>query len=375
MNFTADRALLLATIRRAAGGVSHKGNPASLGCYILCEVEGDSFVISGNRFDVSVQARMPVKVKSGDGTACVFADGFEGMLAGLEDQTVEVSSLSTDPTGLNIKAGKSTSFKLRGWKDNADDFPRIVPPKGEVKWVTLPASPLQDLFAKVALSMSSDDTRMMLNGVFFEVDASEIRVTSTDGSRLCHVRQIADLSMSAGTLRTIIHRTGVGEVRKILEGEDQVAIGFGESVILFVTNRETLTVRTIEDGYPNIDRVVPVDPPLSCTLKRARLQLAIRRVALLSPSKTRAMKLTVSPTHITVSAMEPDHGEGRDEIDAVVHGYKPHTCMLSHTYVSDALAVMSGEDVTIGMSGELDPILLQASGDPGAKFVIMPIRP
>ena len=75
----------------------------------------------------------------------------------------------------------------------------------------------------------------------------------------------------------------------------------------------------------------------------------------------------------------PDSGDGMDEI-AVDYGGPNITIGFNAKYFLDVLGSLDDEEVTLGLSGELDPAVLRpgnASDKPGDKqflAVVMPMR-
>ena len=101
----------------------------------------------------------------------------------------------------------------------ADDFPNVAVDE-DVKLFKIKGSVLKDLILKTSFSMSTDEIRKNLNGIFFDVDQNKpgvLKAVATDGHRLAMVSVYSGdkdfLKLEKGI---IVPRKGVSEVRKLV---------------------------------------------------------------------------------------------------------------------------------------------------------------
>ena len=201
--------------------------------------------------------------------------------------TVHIKTL--DNHWVEVTAGRSR-FKLAGI--SAEDFPAISTPS-DVTWIGISKATFKDLIEKTAFSVSDEETRMNLNGVFFKVEPGDenmarLTMVSTDGHRLSRVITDAEVQgYDGGSFEAIVHKKGVQEVRRLLEDDAaMVEVGFARGYVLLRVGETTLTVREIEDTYPDYERVIPPSSPVKVEINRQRMIQAIRRISILTSSKT-----------------------------------------------------------------------------------------
>ena len=66
------------------------------------------------------------------------------------------------------------------------DFPRL-PDRTRSEFKEVDAATILDMISKTLFSVSNDETRRHLSGIFMEWDGETIRMVSTDGHRLSKV--------------------------------------------------------------------------------------------------------------------------------------------------------------------------------------------
>lgn len=366
LEFTCERSAFFGAIHKIQGVVDRKSTSNVL-AHILVESKGDGEIaLFGTDYDVTIQATIPAKVKT-TGRSAINGKSLFDIVKNMDDGELTAKTLANDWT--EVRAGRSM-FKLAGI--GAADYPEAVQPK-DVTWIKLPRALVKDVFDKTAFSMSGDETRMNLNGVFFQVATDgKVLAVSTDGHRLS-MATVDSEARPVKALSAIVHKRGVTEIKRILDGnEPAIDIGFGAGAVLFRAAGTTYMVRQIEDAFPDFKRVIPSGFP-TCNAPREQLARAVRRIAMLSSNKTYVVKLEIGDGKAVVSASNPDYGEGRDEVDVEYSG-APMAIGFNYTYLLDVLAACKGEQVTIGIQDEFSPALITSPAEPGAMFVVMPMR-
>ncbi len=369
-----DRAAFLSAVQRTQGIIDKKGSGNVLS-HVLIETRGDGRVrLLSTDYDVTVLVELDAEVIAA-GSACINGKSLHDVVKSLDEPIVSLTAQPND--WVRIEAGRS-KFNLAGMPPH--DYPEVKLPV-EVDWLGLPAPILRDLIEKTAFSMSSDETRMNLNGVFFKLAAgsadglSRVMMVSTDGHRLSKLELEAEVAGFKGDpVSAIIHKKCVGEVKRLTDADAAVVeLGFAAGLILFRAGSTILTVRQIEDTYPDFARVIPASPPVQVVVPRERLARAIRRNATLTSSKTFIVKLELQPGRVAITSSNPDYGEGRDEVDVEYDG-AGMVIGFNYNYLLDVLGAIRGETAVLQLTDEFSPTMLTSPTEPGAVFVVMPMR-
>ena len=91
-------------------------------------------------------------------------------------------------------------------------------------------------------------------------------------------------------------------------------------MLIFRKSGLVMTSRLMEGNYPNYQQFIPKAGNKKVTVNREDLEGALRRVSVLSQTKTYAVKLTFSKKAITLFSSHPDMGEAKEEIPASFNG-------------------------------------------------------
>ncbi|TNF37177.1 MAG: DNA polymerase III subunit beta [Deltaproteobacteria bacterium] len=369
-----DRNTFLGAVYKTQGVVDRKSTSNVLSHILVDTLNEGRIRLLGTDYDVTIQAEVPAEVIVA-GAACINGKSLFDVVKNVDDDEVHVLGLPND--WVEVTAGRSV-FKLAGI--TPADFPELQLPE-DVRWLGIPKAAFKDLVEKTAFSMSDDETRMNLNGVFLRIEAgsgdglARLTMVSTDGHRLSKVELEAELQGYDGQpLSAIVHKKGVQEVRRLLDGDGEVLdVGFAPGVILFKSGGTTFSVRQIEDAYPDYAKVIPAAAPVRVVVPRERLLRAIRRNAILTSNKTYIIKVELQPGKIAVTTSNPDYGEGRDEVDIDYSG-EGMVIGFNYNYLQDVLNVIRGETAVLELTDEFSPTVVTSPSEPGAIFVVMPMR-
>jgi DNA polymerase-3 subunit beta len=135
----------------------------------------------------------------------------------------------------------------------------------------------------------------------------------------------------------------------------------------------TLTMRLIEGEFPNYRQVIPEERGQQLVLPTEVLVHALRRVALLSAERSRAVKLELTPGQLSLSSDNPDLGAAREETDVDYDG-EATSIAFNARYLIDAVSATNSKEVRFGFRDGLSPAELSPSDDSDSLAIVMPMR-
>jgi len=282
-------------------------------------------------------------------------------------------SLIEDGGKLEIRSGRSC-FKLACLP--VEDFPVMA--EGELAHrFSISAAYLRRLIDKTGFAISTEETRYYLNGIYLHAVGDDgpafLRAVATDGHRLARV----DTPLPDGAADIpgiIIPRKTVGEVRKLIEESDgEVMIALSDSKIRFALDGAILTSKLIDGSFPDYERVIPSDNDKIMTVDNKSFTQAVDRVSTISTEKSRAIKITLEDSVMTLSATSPDAGAATEELDAQYNLEKIEIGFNSR-YVLDMAKQIKGDTIEFRLADSASPTLVRDSEDENAVYVIMPMR-
>jgi DNA polymerase-3 subunit beta len=367
MEFKAKRDSLLATLYWTQSIVERRNTMPILG-NVLVEAQRGSIRITATDLEVGVRGEVESDIGK-EGTVTVNAKKLYEIIREIPNQQVQVKRLEND--WVEVRSGK-TVFKIVGME--AKEFPQF--PKFDGRALsTTPASTIHEMIERTIFSVSTDETRYSLNGVFLEQgEGGKLRMVATDGHRLAfEERSVGSLGLSKGV---ILPRKGLSELKKLLESGDDgvVSLGFKDNMALVTKEKIELFMRLIDGDFPDYTKVIPQGNPNIAKLEHDELLQALRRVSILSSERYKGVKMEFSDGKVSISANNPDLGEAVEEIEAEYKG-KPLSIGFNARYLLDVLGVLTGEgEIGIELKDELSPSIIRKLGLESYLYVLMPMR-
>lgn len=317
---------------------------------ILIVAKKGAVSITGTDLDIRVTATGAAQVDE-TGAVTVEAKKFEDIVRKLPAGAI---SLATEENTLIVKAGRSR-FKLSTLP--VDEFPDNASSDYAATFTT----DLAALFKPVQYAMSDEETRFFLKGVFLHTVDGHLRAVATDGHRLARHDGPA-----AGEFAGVIVPRKL--VPMVPPGNIEVSVSTRK--IRLVADGLELVSGVIDGSFPDYQRVIPRDNPRVATIDRVALHAASDRVATISSERSRAVKFSFAAGSVALSA-RGEVGTAEDEI-AIDYDSEPVDVGFNAAYVRDTLGAFTEERVTLRLSADGGPAVVDAGGS--LLAVLMPLR-
>lgn len=322
--------------------------------------------------EVSLTDQVPT-LKEKAGKVAVSAKSLFEIIKELDDAPVTLTK--KDNNWLEIKQRRSV-FNLVGIA--AEEYP-VFPSYSTKDFMKISAKTFADMIEKTIYSVSNDETRYYLNGVFFERlqkdGKASFRMVATDGFRLSVVdRQIEESKAAFPNSGVIIPRKGLFEIRKLLEtsaGDFELAIEGSQLVVRLGSS--VLMVRLIEGKFPNYNHFIPQNLNSHATVSRSALLSSLKRVSLLSNQKYKGVTLALTNGKLEITSNNPELGDAKEEIEI---DYKGGEIKIGFNarYVLDVLGSFEDDGVDLSLNDQLSPGMLRPMNDKSYTCVVMPMR-
>jgi DNA polymerase-3 subunit beta len=354
--------------------IVEKRNSMPILANVLLEASGKgekaSLRLAATDLEVGIQSIHEATVGKAGGLT-VSAKKLYEIVRELPDEPVELEA--TRNSFLAIRCAR-INFTLAGTA--AEEYPTL-PSFAPEKTVPVQAAVLSTMIERTMYASSVDETRYNLNGVHLEVlpDSGKIRMVATDGHRLARVDRTLATDPSALASGVIIPRKGLAELKRLVDEDDadEVELAFEGNSGLARKGDVTLVMRLIEGEFPNYSQVVPKQVSRRVTIPTDDLGHALRRVALLSSERSRAIKLELGDRKLSISSSNPDLGEAREELDIDFDG-EALSIGFNARYLLDVIGALRAKELTIGFQDDLSPAEVVPTDDEDTLAVVMPMR-
>jgi DNA polymerase-3 subunit beta len=342
---------------------------------ILLSAEGtDMLRLAATDLYLGVNATVPAKVKKG-GMIAVSARTLFDIVKNLPEG--DITWTVGDNQAAEIRCGK-VRYKIPGMP--GEDFPPLPNP-GDATFAELDAEVLGALIAHTQFSMSTDDTRPHLAGALFEGDGKLVRMVTTDGHRLSKAEVKQGDGAAMLNFSMLVPNKGIAELKRLIEdaksdkeAKPTVGICTAGGNAFFRRDDIQLSVKLADEQFPPYAKVIPSQKGQKVRMGRNQIIEALRRISLVANDKSGGVRLQIESGALKITSENPDVGEGSEELDIDYAG-EPVNIGFNARYLLDALGCLSSDDVSLEITGELDPgVVKPESEDVDFVGVIMPMR-
>lgn len=340
---------------------------------VLIEAEKDQISLSTTNLDLGIRCKIKAEVKEG-GSVTLPVKRLATIVRELPNVDVTVDAAANHQ--VKIASGGS-NFKIMGI--GAEEFPKL-PDTGDDKTFSLEQAELAGMLGNVAYAQSTDETRYILNGVYFNFKDGKLSLVATDGRRLALVaKEMPVPAASAGAI--ILPAKTVSELLRLLGKGDQLKIAFNDRRAAFQidTNKDNsgltdaiyLFSKVVEGNYPNYQQVIPKETHQRIALERELFLQCVHRAALVTSEKSNSVKIKLSANLLEITASSPDFGESHESM-AIAYSGPDLQVAFNPQFIMDPLRALTKDQVFFELKDEVSPGVFKTLES--FVCVIMPVR-
>jgi DNA polymerase-3 subunit beta len=120
-------------------------------------------------------------------------------------------------------------------------------------------------------------------------------------------------------------------------------------------------------------RVIPKNNEKSAMIDNTLFAAAVDRVATISAEKSRSVKLAFESGRVVLTVRNMEAGQAVEEIEIDYDG-EPFEIGFNARYLLDVAGQIQGEMAEFRFADPSSPTLVLDPVDPGAQYVLMPLR-
>ena len=352
-------------------GIVERKNTIPILANVLIEADGDQVRMLATDLEVGLRSRCTASV-SKSGSLTLPAKKLYEIIKALPETDVRIEE---NKNGVKVAADR---FDSRMQTLPREDFPSLPDASGSYS-ASLPRDVLRQMVSKTQFAITGEDTRYFLNGALFIQRPESMSLVSTDGHRLALItvsREKVKGRKAEEEERVILPRKTLLELGRLLaEGEGDIQYERGENHLFFDIGGRLLISRMIDGQFPAFERVIPKNNDKKVEFDRDRLTSAVKRVALLSNERSRAVKFQIDKGKVEIASSSPEFGEAK-EVIVVDYAAAPVTICFNAQYVLDFLGVVETDSVSLEFKDEMSQAVMKPVGAEGYEYtyVIMPMR-
>ena len=234
---------------------------------------------------------------------------------------------------------------------------------------------LLKLLNKCKFSISNDETRHYLSGIYFhqtEVEEKNyLTAAATDSHRMSISKIRLDQKISFDPI--ILPKKTIFQLVSLLDNYDgEVKISNIKSKIKFELNNSTLISKLIDGKFPNYIQVIPKNNQKKLEIDLKLLLGSVDRVASVSLDKKDGVKFSLTKDALNLSVNNTNSGDGNETLNVKFD----HDLEISFNsrYLIDIASQLDGKNIEIFFNDTGSPALIRDPSDFDSIYVVMPMK-
>ena len=270
--------------------------------------------------------------------------------------------LESEKSIFNLNCISPSEFPLTDEKFNDNEF--LINSKKFLK-----------LLNKCKFSVSNDETRHYLSGIYFhqtEVeDKNYLTAAATDSHRMSISKIRLDEKINFEPI--ILPKKTIYQLCSLLENYDgDVKISNVKSKIKFELNNSTLISKLIDGKFPNYIQVIPKNNQKKLEIDLKIFLGSIDRVASVSLDKKDGVKFNLTKNTLNLTVNNTNSGDGNETL-SVKFDYDLEISFNSR-YLIDVASQLDSDKIEIFFNDTGSPALIKDPSDFNSIYVVMPMK-
>tara|TARA_B100001057_G_scaffold499301_1_gene609447 strand:- start:2529 stop:3641 length:1113 start_codon:yes stop_codon:yes gene_type:complete len=240
---------------------------------------------------------------------------------------------------------------------------------------SLKSKELLKLLNKCKFSVSNDETRHYLSGIYLHQSEVEEKIFLTAVATDSHRMSISKIRLEEkiNFEPIILPKKTIFQLCSLLDNYDgEVKISNLKSKIKFELNESILISKLIDGKFPNYIQVIPKNNQKKLDIDLKLFLDSVDRVASVSLDKKDGVKFNLEKNILNLSVNNTNSGDGKETLSVKFD----HDLEISFNsrYLIDVASQIDGERIELFLNDTGSPALIKDPGDFDSIFVVMPMK-
>ena len=282
---------------------------------------------------------------------------------------------------INISLSDSNKLQLESEKSifnlnciNSSEFPLTDENFRDNEFI-IKSKSLLKLMNKCKFSVSNDETRHYLSGIYFhQTEVNEknyLTAVATDSHRMSISKVRLDQKINFDPI--ILPKKTIFQLVNLLDNYDgDVKISNVKSKIKFELKNSVLISKLIDGKFPNYIQVIPKNNQKKLEVDLKLFLGSVDRVASVSLDKKDGVKFNLNKDNLNLTVNNTNSGDGNENLSVKFD----HELEISFNsrYLIDIASQLDGEKIEIFFNDTGSPALIKDPSDFDSIYVVMPMK-
>ena len=270
--------------------------------------------------------------------------------------------LESEKSLFNLNCINSSEFPLTDENFNQNEF-------------TINSKKFLKLLNKCKFSVSNDETRHYLSGIYFHQTNLDEKFFLTAAATDSHRMSISKINLGdkINFEPIILPKKTIFQLVNLLDDyEGEVKISNQKSKIKFEFEKNILISKLIDGKFPNYLQVIPKDNKKRLEVDLKLFMNSVDRVASVSLDKKDGVKFNLKKDKLNLSVNNTSSGDGNETLSVKFD----HELDISFNskYLIDVASQLDGEKIEIYLNDTGSPALIKDPSDFDSIYVVMPMK-
>ena len=371
MKFEIKRDTLLKSLNFVQGVVEKK-NTLPILSNVLLELKNKKLTIIATDLDIVFYDEITDVKTISEGNTTTSAAILFDILRKISSDSILKFDLKSE-NKLSLKS-ENSDFNLLCLP--SDNFPTFSLDEIKGKQMSINNKNFLKLLNKTKISISNDDTRHYLNGIFVHLTESGgknfLTGVATDSHRLSS--SSLEIENEEDFRPFILPRKTVFQLCSLLsEISNQMSLQISDNKVKFSLGNIKLISKVIDGKFPDYKKVVPTNNQKVLLVPTKDFINSIERVASVSIDRKEGLKLNINKDNVQLSVNSANSGEGNEKIKAEFNSENLNISFNSK-YLIDIASEVEDKSLKINLNDSISPVLIEDISDKNSYYVIMPMK-
>ena len=270
--------------------------------------------------------------------------------------------LESEKSVFNLNCINASEFPLTDENFNDNEF-------------SIKSKELLKLLNKCKFSVSNDETRHYLSGIFLHQTEVDDKIFLTAVATDSHRMSVSKIRLENKVQfdQIILPKKTIFQLCSLLEDyEGEVKISNIKSKIKFEISNSILISKLIDGKFPNYVQVIPKENQKKLEVNLKSFLNSVDRVASVSLDKKDGVKFNLSKDNLDLSVNNTNSGDGKESLSVKFD----HELDISFNsrYLIDVASQLDGDNIEIYLKDTGSPALIRDPADYDSIYVVMPMK-
>lgn len=259
-------------------------------------------------------------------------------------------------------------YKLKGI--DRDKFP-VIKELENVEFFSIKQDVFSDMIRKTIFSVSQNENRKFVSGIYFEKHENSLKMVATDGKRLSLIKK--DINIPNNLEKGIIIPPKIlNEALKLCSGNGDVQLFLSDKNIFIKIDNFSFISNLLEGNFPPYEKVIPYNQNIKVKIDRMELYQTLDRISQISDKESHKINLLITEKNLTITSEDISIGSG-EEIIPVESNCKDFNIYLNYLFISEALNVIKKDKVIFEFKDPKNTVVIREEDNEDFIYIMMPM--